>query len=93
MIEHTSIQQVDLSWVAPTITALAVFVPASVGAVISFLTWRDAHRRALEDDERHRHEHAAVASIQAKVDQVAHVQAKTADALGVPANGATEAAT
>jgi len=93
MIDHASVQQVDLSWVAPTITALAVFVPASVGAVISYLTWRDNHRRALEDDERHKHEHAAVASIQAKVDEVAHVQAKTADALGVAPNGPTEAAT
>jgi hypothetical protein len=90
MIDHASVQQVDLSWVAPTITAMAVFVPASVGAVISFLTWRDNHRRQLEDDERHAREHAAVASIQAKVEQVAHVQAKTAETLGVPSGGPTE---
>jgi len=45
MIEQASATaQFDTSWIAPTITALAVFVPATVGAVISFLTWRDNHR-------------------------------------------------
>ena len=45
MIEQvaTSIQQ-DMSWVPQTVQALAVFIPATVAAVISFLTWRDNHR-------------------------------------------------
>lgn len=90
MIDHAATTgQVDLSWVAPTITALAVFVPATVGAVISFLTWRDSHRRALADEQRHAREAADTADLKAKVEQVAHVQAKTAETLGVTSNGLT----
>lgn len=93
MVDHSSVQQVDLSWVAPTITAMAVFVPASVGAVISILTWRDNHRRALADEERHAREAADTADLKAKVEQVAHVQAKTAETLGIASVGPTEQST